>query len=169
MEAAGIASLHAGSEIWDGPPWRKVLERVLLVLGVEVGLVVGQWAMYPLVSAREEGYCREMRETKLERGEIVEPLNAKFYIWSAGTLGKEKSLGAFEWGLHGKAVITSILGVSVPITYGGKEGRQRETDRKYSASSDRWKNWDGREFSLKFTVTSFYLRLWLVWLIFLYI
>lgn len=47
---------------------------------MEVGLVVGQWAMYPLVSAREEGYCREMRETKLERGEIVEPLNAKFYI-----------------------------------------------------------------------------------------
>lgn len=54
---------------------------------------------------------------------------------SAGTLGKEKSLEAFEWKLHGKAVTISILGIILPITYGSKEGKQRETDREYSACS----------------------------------
>lgn len=67
----------------------------------------------------------------------------------------------------GKAVITSILGVSVPITDGGKEGRQRETGSIVLVMIEG--KTDGRKFSLRFIVTSFYLRLWLVRLIFLYI
>ena len=45
--------------------------------GAEVGLVVGPWMAQPRVVAREEGFCRELRVTKLETREIVEPLNAK--------------------------------------------------------------------------------------------
>ena len=45
--------------------------------GTEVGLVVGPWMAHPRVVAREEGFCRELRVTKLETREIVDPLNAK--------------------------------------------------------------------------------------------
>lgn len=97
---------------------------------MEVGLAVGQWTMHALVLAGEEATEGNKGDKVGERGDrgVPQCQARSFTFDSSGTPGKEKSLEAFEWRLRGKAGISSIPGISVPITSGGKEGRQDDAD-----------------------------------------